>query len=64
MPERYVLVEDATVVNVVLWDGVTPFDGSDRLIAVPDRPEVSVGWTYDGEVFLPPPNPAPIVLVP
>jgi hypothetical protein len=53
--QRYAVVEDGVVANVVVWDaddqpGWAPQIGA----AVPCPPEVGCGWTSDGSNFHPP----------
>lgn len=49
---RYAIVEDNKVVNVILWDGEDPY--SPEAVAVGD--EVGIGWTQnsDGSFTAPP----------
>lgn len=57
---RYAILDGNAVVNVVLWDGETPLEGSEHF--VPVGPEVGPGWTRDGDQWVPPPSepePAP-----
>jgi hypothetical protein len=58
MGMKYAIVEQNTVTNVTLWDGVsawTPAAG--EAVACPDN--VGIGWTYDGTDWTPPPPPLP-----
>ncbi|RXF67677.1 hypothetical protein [Hansschlegelia zhihuaiae] len=54
--ERYAVVIDGVVDNVVLWDGEADWspDGGD---AVRCGDEVEIGWTYEGGAFRAPPRP-------
>lgn len=55
---RYAVVSAGVVVNVVLWDGVTPWEPvSGEPVACGDT--VSIGWTYDGDTFADPNEVAP-----
>ena len=59
---RYALVRspDGAVVNVCVWDGVTPWDDSIPNVSAIECPEeVSPGWFYDGSVWSPPPADPP-----
>jgi hypothetical protein len=43
-------IVDNKVVNVVLWDGVAPFDPGMELVEIPDGIHAGIGWDYiDGE---------------
>lgn len=48
---RYALIVAGIVENVVLWDGVTPWEAEGDAVACSD--EVAIGWTYDGEFAAP-----------
>ena len=56
---NYPLVDvNGNVVNVIAWDGVTPYTPPDGLTAVLDPvPQVGIGWTYANGVFTPPVTP-------
>ena len=57
----YLIVKDNTVINTVLWDGVsdwTPPEGTTVELA---PAHVGIGWTrVDGEWVAPEPPPAPV----
>lgn len=53
---RFAVLDGLDVVNVVLWDGESPLEGSDALVACP--PEVSVGWRLVGEQWEAPQEPS------
>lgn len=59
---RYAIVENGTVVNVVIWDGDTtvwqPPKGTTANL-LPDDSPVSPGWTFDGTNYAPPATAAP-----
>jgi hypothetical protein len=58
--QRYALVRspDGAVVNVCVWDGVTPWDDSIPNVSAVECPEeVSPGWSYDGGEWIPPTPP-------
>ncbi|NIF70202.1 hypothetical protein F3J16_08375 [Burkholderia sp. Ap-962] len=50
----FAIVKDGTVTNVVVWDGVTPWDVPDGCEAVLATAGAAVGGTYDGSKFTPP----------
>lgn len=59
---KYAIVEQNTVTNITLWDGVTPWTPpvGTEAVACPDN--VGIGWTYDGSNWTepePPPPPPP-----
>lgn len=45
-----VLSETNVVVNLVMWDGVSPYNPGDGLRLVPalDVLFIDIGWTWDG----------------
>lgn len=56
---NYPLIENDTghVVNVIDWDGVTPYtvpDGYSLAVDPNDPPQVTIGWTYSNGTFSPP----------
>jgi hypothetical protein len=53
----YALVENGVVNNIVTWDGVTPVNFSDGLLAIEIDDSVRIGFTYDGTTFAAPPLP-------
>jgi hypothetical protein len=58
---RYALVRstDGAVVNVCVWDGVTPWGSTLPSISAVECPEeVGPGWSYDGGEWIPPQPPA------
>lgn len=60
--QRYALVRspDGAVVNVCVWDGVTPWDDSMPSVSAVECPEeVGPGWTFDGSAWNPPPADPP-----
>jgi len=54
---RWVHVRNETVVNISLWDGVSPYYSDDEMFAVFDDTLVGIGWTYTDGTFTPPPTP-------
>lgn len=58
---RYVIVDVATsiVINVCLWDEITPWTPEEGTIAV--KTDVGqIGDTYENNVFIPAPAPEPV----
>lgn len=59
MVQRYALVSDGVVANVILWDADAQPDvqfGAEVLaVQLPDGSRVGPGWTYAGGVFGEPP---------
>jgi hypothetical protein len=53
---NYAIVSNGVVENVIVWDGETPFSGSEGLIDLASNPEVGPGYTYNGTTFAPPTN--------
>lgn len=45
-----VLSETNIVVNLVVWDGVSPYNPGDglRLVPCPENLYIDIGWTWDG----------------
>lgn len=56
---KYALIENNTVVNLVEWDGESPYQPNDNPILVNiDNQHVDLGYTYiDGEFQAPPVEP-------
>lgn len=58
MSKRYALLDaDGTVVNVILWDGETPYTSSEKAVEIPADLAVSIGWTRTAEGWAIPPEP-------
>jgi hypothetical protein len=53
---KYAHIIDGIVVNVIVWDGVTPIELNGELVNVDDTP-CGPDWTYDGTTFTAPPEP-------
>lgn len=53
---RYAIVDkDGNIVNVSLWDGVTPWQPPAEHKAIKDeKDEAQIGGKWDGKKFLPP----------
>jgi len=55
MTNRYAIVENGVVSNVVLWDGETewkPESGTANLL--PNNSPVAPGYTFDGTTYIAP----------
>jgi hypothetical protein len=51
----YALIVDDAIVNIVVWDGVSPFDPGGTLTPLSDLPSgVGMGWRFVGGEWLPP----------
>lgn len=57
MVNTYAIVENGEVVNLVLWDGVTPWSPPQGCTAVLASAGAYMGSTYDGNTFTPPTQP-------
>jgi hypothetical protein len=46
---NYAFVVNSVVTNVIVWDGVTPYDPGPNvtLVLLPVNSPVSIGWLYD-----------------
>lgn len=55
----YAVVEDGEVVNVVAWDGVTPWEPPEgsQVVSIPSDVNAGIGWAYIDGVFAAPPPP-------
>ena len=63
MSNRYALVENGVVVNVIVWDGAqfnaetgegwAPPEGQ-QAVVIPDDSPAAIGWSCDGSTFTPP----------
>ncbi|HCJ5617821.1 TPA: hypothetical protein O9V13_000634 [Escherichia coli] len=52
---NYALIKNSIVENVVVWDGSGNIFDDYMTVNIDDIP-AGIGWTYDGEVFTPPPE--------
>ena len=61
MPKRYAVLDQNVVVNMVMWDGVSPYNPGEglRLVLIDHNSSVRIGWIQqpDGS-FIPPPEDA------
>lgn len=53
--KRIAVIKNGAVINIAVWDGVSVWSPSgDQTVDVTARPEIGIGWTYDGANFFPP----------
>lgn len=60
---RYLeLNADGLVVNIIVWDGVSPYAPEGHtLLPCDEHPQTSFGWTLSGNTWIAPsPNPAEV----
>lgn len=59
MNSRYAVIENGTVTNIIMWDGEAVFSAGDNQLFTPVQDNAGIGWSwsYDGGVFIPPPEP-------
>ncbi|MDK4549763.1 tail fiber assembly protein [Enterobacter roggenkampii] len=57
MIKRYALIKDGVVENLVSWDGRGDLFSEFLTVELNDDSVASVGWSYDGKKFMPPPEP-------
>ncbi|WP_413726832.1 hypothetical protein [Sodalis sp. RH16] len=45
---NYAEIQNGVVINVCVWDGVTPFDAGDDIppILIPENSQAWIGWGY------------------
>lgn len=61
---NYAMVKDGVVVNVIDWDGVTPYMPPEGCALYPWEGPVNIGWEWvDGAPVDPTPPPPPVVPV-
>ena len=58
---NYAIVENGTVVNIVIWDGETDWtpDGGHTAIEINEKDVVAIGYTVANDEFVAPVQPAP-----
>lgn len=59
MSKTYAVIENNTVVNVVLWDGESEWS-PDNGVAIPAADGVGIGWLYADGTFTAPDIPEPV----
>lgn len=48
--KNYAHIVDGKVVNVSVWDGVSPFEPAEELVEIPEGVTAGIDWDYvDGE---------------
>ena len=56
------IIETGLIINAIVWDGEEPYSPGDGIALVPvGDSNAWIGWTYDGENFIPPEEPEEIV---
>jgi hypothetical protein len=57
--ERYLeLNSDGLVINIIVWDGESPYNPEGHtLMLCDDYPSASFGWIFDGDNWIAPPEP-------
>lgn len=61
---RYAIIDaDNVVSNIIVWDGVDPWEAPEgtQVRALTDGESASIGWHFDGKSFSDPNPPPPIV---
>ena len=58
---NYAIVENGTVINTVVWDGVSEWSPPSGSTAhpLPAGSPVGIGWTFDGEQYSAPAQTTP-----
>jgi len=60
MEKQYAVIENGIVTDVVIWDGDTkswrPPAGAQAI----QTDAAGIGWTWDGQTLIPPPEPEPV----
>jgi hypothetical protein len=59
MMTNWALIENNSVVNVILWDGISPFElpSGTQAVAVPAGVMVGIGYSYINGAFSAPAEP-------
>ena len=60
MDKIYAVILDNEIINIIVWDGVTPYTPMVGAILVECPEGVGIGWQYDGSTYLPPVDKAAI----
>lgn len=55
---QYAVVQNGTVINIVLWDGESDITWPESVLIVKDDGTARIGFTYDGKAFSDPNAPA------
>jgi hypothetical protein len=56
---RYAIVKDNEVMNVVIWDGETEYTPGGELVALADDEPVGPGWSRADDEWVAPADDAP-----
>lgn len=54
MENNWALIQNGKVVDSVVWDGESYFEGSEYLVKLPEGFGSCIGWDYQNETFYPP----------
>jgi hypothetical protein len=49
MVKKYAIIENGKVTNAVVWDGVTPWEGSENAVEITGT--AGIGWDYSNGIF-------------
>ena len=49
MGNKYAIIQDGKVVNVVVWDGVSAWEGSENAVEITGI--AGIGWDYSNGIF-------------
>lgn len=56
--QKYAVVIDNEIVNVILWDSVSKYDTAGDLVLIEDMsPEPGIGWVLENKKWV---NPIPV----
>jgi hypothetical protein len=63
MSQNYAVIAGGAVINIVIWDGVSPWTPPAGTTIVPTagNANAQIGGTYDGSTFTPAPAPPPTI---
>lgn len=50
--KTYAHILDGKVVNVSVWDGVTPYQPAEELVEIPEDVTAGIGWDYSDGNFV------------
>ena len=58
MDKRYAIVKNNIVENIVMWNGITPFNPGEgaTLVEINNLPKTKIGYTYTNGYFVAPEN--------
>lgn len=49
MVKQYAIIQEGKVVNVIIWDGVSAWAGSENLVEI--TKSGGIGWDYSDGIF-------------